>query len=68
MQKLTKKQAIVITGYTGILAGNVFGDFHADLEKRLGRPVWTHEMPHLKETISDLYKDDFLSMCWSENE
>lgn len=66
MQKLTKEQAIVITGYTGLLAGDVFGDFHADVEKRLGHPVWTHEMPEFNERIKDLYEEDFLSMCWSE--
>jgi len=38
----TKQQAIIITGFTGITACN-FGDFHEDVEKRLGRPIWTHQ-------------------------
>jgi hypothetical protein len=42
MTKLTKEQAIVITGYTGITACN-FGDFHGDVERRLGHPIFTHQ-------------------------
>ena len=69
MTKLALEQAIVITGYTGFLACN-FSDFHADLEKRIGRPVWTHEMgcSEFKEQIKQLYKDDFISMCRTEDE
>ena len=63
VQKLTKEQAIVITGFTGILACN-FSDFHEDVEKRLERPVFTHEFAshELTEEIKELYKKDFLSM------
>jgi len=42
MQKLTKEQALAVTGYTGITA-LPFGDFHGDVEQRLGHPVWTHQ-------------------------
>lgn len=63
MQKLTKEQAIVITGFTGVLACN-FGDFHEDVEKRFGRGVWTHEFADKKfaEEIKGKYRKDFLSM------
>ena len=59
MKKLTKDQAIVITGFTGKLIGE-FSDFHADIEKRLKRPVFTHEMAHLD--MGGIYKEDFLEM------
>ena len=42
MNKLTKEQAVIISGYTGIACCN-FGHIHEDVEKRLGRPVYTHE-------------------------
>ena len=42
IQKLTKEQAVIISGFTGILCGE-FSDFHADVEKRLGRGVQTFE-------------------------
>jgi hypothetical protein len=63
MTKLTKEQAIVITGYTGITACN-FGDFHGDVEKRLGHPVWTHQFgdKQFMEKIQELYRADFLEM------
>jgi hypothetical protein len=68
MQKLTKEQAIVISGYTGIMACK-FGDFQEDVQKRMGRPVWTHEFGSeagMNETIRGLYKVDFITMCFTD--
>lgn len=64
MQKLIKEQALAITGYTGITA-LPFNEFHEDVEKRLGRGVWTHEFasPDMWEEIKSVYKEDFLAMC-----
>lgn len=63
MQKLTKEQAIVITGFTGILAIK-FGDFHEDVEKRMGRPIWSHEFAskEMSKEVQELYRKDFLAM------
>jgi len=63
MKTLTKEQAIVITGFTGKLACK-FSDFHGDVERRLGRPVFTHEFGNQKfaEEIEELYRQDFLEM------
>ena len=63
MQKLTKEQSLAITGFTGIVACN-FSDFHADVEKRLGRPVFTHEFASQEfyAQIQELYREDFLDM------
>lgn len=67
MKKLTKEQAIVITGFTGITACQ-FADFHGDVEKRLGHPVWRHQFDDKKfmENIQELYRKDFLSMLDGE--
>lgn len=64
MTKFTKEQAIIISGYTGFMACN-FGDFHEDVEKRLGRPVWTHEFGNkeMRGKLVEVYKDDFIAMC-----
>ena len=64
MQKLTKEQAIVITGFTGVMACNSFSDFHEDVEKRLGRPVYTHEFANkeLTNLVKQIYTDDFMEM------
>lgn len=63
MQKLTKEQAIIITGFTGMTACK-FADFHKDVETRLGRPVFTHEFAseEFSEQITELYRDDFMEM------
>ena len=67
MQKLTKEQAVVITGFTGINVGR-FGDFHEDVEKRLGRPVFTHEFgyKYFIDELKELYREDFIKMCGGE--
>jgi hypothetical protein len=63
MKKLNKKQAIIIMGYTGIKTC-AFNLLHEDVERRIRRPVFTHEFPMLKDEIKNLYKDDFLDICY----
>ncbi len=64
MERLTQEQAIIIMGYTGITVGD-FSAFHEDVEKRLGRPVFTHELAckEVWEQIKEAYYDDFISLC-----
>ena len=62
--KLTKEQAVIISGFTGILCGE-FSDLHADVEKRLGRGVQTFEFG-IKEFIAEvkkIYEDDFIEIA-----
>ena len=63
MNKLTKEQAVVITGFTGITACN-FSDFHGDVEKRIGHSVFTHQFGNKEfmEKVKDMYREDFLGM------
>ncbi len=67
MKKFSKEQAIVITGFTGKLACK-FSDFHGDVEKRMGRPVFTHEFGNKEfaKKIEELYRGDFLEMVGVE--
>lgn len=61
MNKLTKEQGVVISGFTGILCCQ-FSDLHQDVEKRLNRPVFTHEFAEkeVKEQIKEAYREDFM--------
>lgn len=63
IQKLTKEQAVIISGFTGILCGE-FSDFHADVEKRLGRGVQTFEFGFkgFAAEVKRLYEADFIEM------
>jgi len=65
--KLTKEQAIIISGYTGFLICR-FSDLHEDVEKRVGRPVWTHEFgdEDFFEEVKNLYHDDFIALAPEE--
>lgn len=59
MQQLTKEQAIILTGFTGILMVQNTSDFHEDVERRLGRPVFTHEFADPHGEIKEAYRADF---------
>ena len=63
--RLTRRQAAIITAYTGITCGP-FEVFVEYAEKLLGRPVWSHEFAskELASKIKELAKDDFLSICY----
>lgn len=62
--KLTMQQAIIISGYTGFMACP-FSNFHEDVEKRFGHPVWTNQFGsnEMSLKVRELYKDDFIAMC-----
>ena len=66
--KLTKEQAIIVSAYTGVTAMN-FGFVHEAVEKKLGRPVWTHEFADKEFTqkVQDAFRADFLEICYTED-
>ena len=60
--RLTKDQAVIISAYTGWLCCD-FGDMHGEIERRLGQPVCTHEMPAIMDTeIRPAFKDSFIAL------
>lgn len=63
-EKLTLEQAVIVMGFTGV-ACCPFGEFHKDVEDRMGRPVFTHEFAdkEFAEKVKFLYKPDFIAMC-----
>lgn len=61
LKVLEVDQAIIIMGYTGVTTVPFF-IFAEDVERRLGRPIFTHQYPSLAEEIKAAYKDDFLRL------
>ena len=61
---MTNKEKIVVSAYTGVLMCD-FDEMHQYIEKKLKRPVWTHELGNEKiiEKIRDATRNDFLSIC-----
>lgn len=61
---MTKYEAIVVSAYTGFLMSD-FNDMHEYIEKKLGRPVWTHEFANksIWDEIREKVKPDFLKIC-----
>ena len=62
MIKLTKEQAVIISGFTGYLCCK-FSDLHAEIERKLGRAVFVHETPRCDAEIKKAFESDFLAIC-----
>ena len=60
---ITKREASIISAYTGILLGS-FSDMHSYVEEKMGCAVFTHEMGYRKisEEIKKLSEDDFMNL------
>jgi hypothetical protein len=60
---MTKREAAVVSAYTGFLLGN-FSDMHEYIEKIMGRPVWTHELgsKEVFDKIKELATEDFMKL------
>ena len=59
MDRLTKEQAIVLTGYTGVLMCEWI-DFHDDICKRWNDPyVSDGALSTMQKEIEKTYKEDF---------
>ncbi len=58
---MTKREAAIISSYTGYLIGE-FSDFHAYVEEIMGRPVFTHELPSIADELKEKSKKDFMSI------
>ncbi len=61
---LTKREAAIISAYTGYLMCN-FGDMAEYVEEKMGRGVWSHEYASesFSEQLRELVKPDFLAIC-----
>lgn len=66
---MTKREAAIVSAYTGILIGN-FSDMHGYVEEKLGRPIWTHEFAseELFKEIREKTRADFISINILEEE
>lgn len=58
---MTKREAAIVSAYTGYLIGE-FSDFHAYVEEIMGRPIFTHELPNIAEELKWKSKKDFVSI------
>ena len=66
---MTYHEKIVVSAYTGYLMCD-FSDMHEYIEKKLGRPVWTHEMADkdIQEAIRNAVRHDFIALCGHKEE
>ena len=65
MQRLTKEQAIIISGYTGVLCCEHFSELHKDIEQRIGQSIGTIGLGMIsKENYQKMYKKDFMNLVY----
>lgn len=67
---MTDREKAIVMAYTGIcmLKGDKFTIFHKYVDKLMGRPVLTHEIGYLKDTIKERSKADFIALCEDDTE
>lgn len=58
---MTKREAAIISAYTGYLIGE-FSDFHVYVEEIMERPIFTHELPSIAEDLREKSKEDFMNI------
>ncbi len=63
---LTKREAAIISAYTGYLIGN-FAEVHKYAEEKFGHPIWTHQFPSLADRLRELSKKDFIAIPVVDN-
>lgn len=61
---MTKQEKVIVSAYTGYLMCD-FNDLHEYIEKKFGRPVFTHEMGDslFLEHLRNKCREDFLAIC-----
>lgn len=62
---ITKREAAVIQMFTGkvMLTGEDLRYFYEYAEELIGRPVYTHEFPRLKNILTEKSRSDFINLC-----
>jgi len=61
---MTKQEKIIVSAYTGVLMCD-FDDVHEYIQKKLGRPVYTHELADkgIQKEVKEKSHEDFLEIC-----
>ncbi len=64
---MTKKEAAIVSAYTGILIGEI-AEMHKYIEQIMGGPVWTHELAdrNMWDKIKEKSRHDFMSITVQE--
>jgi len=66
---MTDREKAIVMAHTGIcmLTGDKFQIFHKYVEDIMGRPIMTHEIGLLANTIKEKAKADFIALCADES-
>lgn len=61
---MTKQEKIIVSAYTGVLMCN-FEDVHEYIQKKFGRPVFTHELVDkgIQKEVKEKSEEEFLEIC-----
>lgn len=58
---MTAREAAIVSAYTGKILGQ-FRNCHGYIEELMGRPVFTHELPALRDELQKRAKADFVGI------
>ncbi len=65
---MKKKEALLVSAFTGYLLTNNFADVHKYCENLIGRPIWSHEFASraVQEEIKEKCRPLILEMIENE--
>ena len=65
---MTEQEKIIASAYTGYIFVGDFAPVHKYIEKKLKRPVWTHELAseEVQREIHEAVRSDFLKITRGE--
>lgn len=65
--KLTLEQAIIVSGYTHVMALDDSGLLFTDVEKRLGRKIKDSDYldPNFGDEVKELYREDYIRIAYN---
>lgn len=60
---MTKREAAIVSAYTGFLIGS-FDETHRYIEEVMGGPVWTHQMgsEEFQRNLRDRSRNDYVEL------
>lgn len=67
--RMTDREKAIVMAYTGVamLTGDKFQIFHKYVEDIMNRPIMTHEIGLLADTIKEKAKADFIALCGDDS-
>lgn len=62
---MTKRECAIVMAFTGVvmLKSKDMDIFYQYLSEKMGRPIYSHEIPIIADEIKESAREDFTNLC-----